>query len=59
MSKEEDDEDDVMRIKIEEELIFPEESVARFPNTIGITGSVYKTFGIQYKNNANIISDDS
>ncbi len=40
--------EDQLNIKIEEELIFPTESVVKFPATIGITGEIFTNGGITY-----------
>jgi hypothetical protein len=50
-------ENENLHINIEEELIFPEESVVRFPCTVGITGEIFKTGGIKISN-GNIYAQD-
>eukprot|EP00347_Sterkiella_histriomuscorum_P014983 403358761 len=39
-----------LNIKIEEELIFPTESVVKFPSTVGITGEIFKNASLMYSN---------
>ena len=42
--------EDNLNIKIEEELIFPSESVVKFPSTIGITGEIFKSCAVTFVN---------
>lgn len=37
-------------VKIEDELIFPTESVVKFPSTVGLTGQIFKTGGMMFTN---------
>ncbi|CDW73584.1 UNKNOWN [Stylonychia lemnae] len=50
LTKEQQDIENEQHVRIEDELIFPDDAVVRFPATVGITGDVFKNHGIIFNN---------